>query len=45
MDTMRQPEFYLTFSEEMGQGKLPERTAGFLQKYIDAFERWIARAR
>lgn len=45
LNLMRQPEFYLTFTEEMGQGKLSGRTESFLQKFIEAFAGWIERSK
>ena len=38
---MSQPEFYFTFPRELPDGKLPEKSAAFVKKFVDAFATWI----
>lgn len=41
MRVMQQPEFYFTFPQ-LEDGKLPKRSADFLNMYIEKFDAWIA---
>lgn len=42
---MCQPEFYFTFPHDMPDGKLPERSAEFVKKFVDTFAEWIEHQR
>ncbi len=38
---MSQPEFYFSFPRELPDGRLPEQSAAFVKKFVDAFVAWV----
>ncbi len=41
INVMRQPEFYFDVSTAIIEGKLTDSSVAFLQKFLQAFEKWI----